>query len=293
MQQLGAPGGVRFGHDHAGLLVLHVEQDLLPHSGGDGLTRRAQQDTHGDLVGQRPADPGGTFGEGLGRVAAMVFGEEEFHEPPLQPQPLPRLPGRGLRVAAHGLVDQPVEVFVARIDEFVHRGRRDLDALPDLGQPPPGESDAHAVDRLERVEAAAVEALAAAELLEDARRYGRPALGGLQVLDEDLDGTPDADQGHRLARLVQNQGQLGVLAADLPQDLLGERGRLGHGDRRELPYFQARYVVPRRAGGHGRRTGGRRLAGLRWRGRRLRFRRPGGRRARGHGVNSLGPLART
>lgn len=113
-----------------------------------------------------------------------------------------------------------------------------------------------------------MQSLAAPELLEDARRYGRTPLGGLQVLDEDLDGTTDPDQSHRLTRLVEHQGQLRMLTADLPQDLLGERGRLGHGDRRELPYLDMRYVVPRRARHHGRR----------W---------------CGHGVNSPGPLART
>ena len=116
----------------------------------------------------------------------------------------------------------------------------------------PGQPYAHPVDRLERVERAAVQAFTAAELLEDARRDRRAALRLLQVLDEDLDGPADADQGHRLTRLVEDDGQVRVLAADLAQDLLGERGRLGHGEGGEPADLETGDVVPGRTGGDGR-----------------------------------------
>lgn len=77
--------------------------------------------------------------------------------------------------------------------------RRDLHALADVGETAPGQAYAHAVDRLEGVEAAAVQTLAPAELLKNARGDRGTALRRFQVLDEDLDRAADADQRHRFA----------------------------------------------------------------------------------------------
>lgn len=255
MKQFGAARGVRLGYDHAGLLVLHVEQHALAHGGCDGLAGGAQQYPDGHLLGERPADAGGTFAECLGGVAAVVFGEQQLHQAALEAQALAGLAGGGLGVAAYRLVDQAVQVLVSGVDEFVHRRWRDLDPLPDLGEAAPGEPDAEPVDRLERVEAAAVQALAAAELLEDLGVHAGAALGGLQVLHEDLDGAPDADQRHGLARVVEEDGQLRVLVPDLLKDLLGEHRRLGHRERRELAHLEPGDVPPGRARRNGPRAG--------------------------------------
>ncbi len=94
-----------------------------------------------------------------------------------------------------------------------------------------------------------MQALAAAELLEDLQVVAGATLLGRQLLDEALQGAADADQRHRLARLVEDDGQAGVLGADLAQDVLGERGHLLHGERGELPYLPGRHVAPRGAEG--------------------------------------------
>lgn len=54
-------------------------------------------------------------------------------------------------------------------------------------------------------------------------------VGVLQVLHEHLDGTADTDESHRFARVVEHDGEFGVLPLDLTHDLFGESGRLGHG----------------------------------------------------------------
>ncbi len=96
-----------------------------------------------------------------------------------------------------------------------------------------------------------MQALAAAELLEDLGVDARAALGGLQVLDEHLDGPPDPDQCHRLAGVVEHDGQMGIFVTYFLEDLLGEYGRLGHGECRELADLEARHVVPGGADGDG------------------------------------------
>lgn len=82
----------------------------------------------------------------------------------------------------------------------------------------------------------------------------RAPLGGLQVLDEHLDGPPDPDQRHRLAGVVEHDGQMGIFMTYFLEDLLGEYGRLCHGERRELADLEARHVVPGRAHGDGSRA---------------------------------------
>ncbi len=77
------------------------------------------------------------------------------------------------------------------------------------------------------------------------------ALRRLQALHEDLDGPADAYEGHRLTGVVEDEGQVRVLVADLPEDLLGEIRRLGEGDRRELPHLGTGDVMPGRAYGDG------------------------------------------
>ena len=56
---------------------------------------------------------------------------------------------------------------------------------------------------------------------------------------------------HRLAGVVEHDGQMGIFVTYLLEDLLGEYGRLGHGERRELAHLEARHVMPGRAHGDG------------------------------------------
>ncbi|CAM5477163.1 hypothetical protein SRIMM317S_06830 [Streptomyces rimosus subsp. rimosus] len=249
LEQLPAPGGVRFRHHHAGPLALHVQQDVRTDGGGDGFAGRAQQYGNRDLSGQCPADAGGAVGERGRRVRAGTGGEQLVHEAPLVPQPLARLAGRRLGEAAYGFGHQPVQVLEAGFGQFVHGGGRDRHLLADLGQAPPGQPYAQPVDRLEGVQAAPLDARAAAELLEDPRVDVRQVQAGGHVLDEVLQGLPDSGQGARLAVLVQGERELRILAADLGQNALGERRDLVEGAGGELPYLRRGYVAPRRADG--------------------------------------------
>lgn len=129
---------------------------------------------------------------------------------------------------------------------------RNLHLLPDFGEATPREPHAEPVDGLERVQAAALQHLAAAELLEDLQLAPvRPVFLHHEVTHEVLQRLADADQGHGLARFVDDERQAGVLLADLAQDGLGERGHLGHGQGGESACPRAGDVPPGRVHGHG------------------------------------------
>src|SRR5690606_3854036 len=113
----------------------------------------------------------------------------------------------------------------------------------DLGEPAPGEPDPEAVDGLKRVEAAAFEPFAPAELLEHLRRHPWVGARG-EVVDEAFDGAADADEGQRLSGLVLDEVQIGIFLAYLVQDRLGELRGLGPGDRLEAVELRPGDLLP-------------------------------------------------
>ncbi len=229
-----AAGAVRVGHQHARRPGLHVHQRarrrqrpvLLP------PVRRRSERHHGDRPGHRPARGVGQILHGLQRHRAVL--QQQVEQPPAAPLQLVGAAQLGLGVAGRGrlgdLVHGPERQLTERGDdagvkaEFLRRGAHQ----------PPGVQSAHPQRGLQRVQAAALQGLAAPEFA--VRRRDRASVVARvgDVVDEKGECLDHPGPQVLAVRPVGGPCVLGNLTADLFLHQVGDGSQLGAQQLREL-----------------------------------------------------------